>query len=137
LHIVIADPHRPGHEVTYHPGETNLRMAHVVVINKVDTARPQDVASVRASVARANPTAVIIEAASPVQVDDPSLIPGRRALVGGAEVTSLPSLRGTLCPSLRAPKGRSNLRPSARLLATPQICGANLRGPRQCCARND
>ena len=81
LHIVIADPHRPGHEVTYHPGETNLRMADVVVINKVDTARPQDVASVRANVARANPKAVVIEAASPVQVDDPSLIPGRRALV--------------------------------------------------------
>src|SRR5436309_1330703 len=81
LHIVIADPHRPGHEVTYHPGETNLRMADVVVINKVDTARPQDVASVRANVARANPEAVVIEAASPVQVDDPSLIPGRRALV--------------------------------------------------------
>src|SRR5213594_324158 len=61
LHIVIAYPHRPGHEVTYHPGETNLRMADVVVINKVDTARPQDVASVRANVARANPKAVVIE----------------------------------------------------------------------------
>ncbi|TMI75818.1 MAG: GTPase [Bacillati bacterium ANGP1] len=81
LHIVIADPHRPGHELTYHPGETNVRMADVVVINKVDTAQPQDVARVRANVARVNPKAVIIEAASPVQVDDPSLLPGRRALV--------------------------------------------------------
>ena len=81
LHIVIADPHRPGHELTYHPGETNLRMADVVVINKVDTAQPQDVARVRANVARVNPKAVIIEAASPVQVDDPSLLAGRRALV--------------------------------------------------------
>src|SRR5437879_6097396 len=81
LHIVIADPHRPGHEVTYHPGETNLRMAHVVVINKVDTARPQDVASVRASVAQANPTAVITEADSPVQVDAPSLMRARHTRV--------------------------------------------------------
>src|SRR3989454_495231 len=81
LHIVIADPHRPGHELTYHPGETNLRMADVVVINKVDTAPPQDVTRVRANVARVNPRAVIIEAASPVQVDDPSLLTGRRALV--------------------------------------------------------
>ncbi len=81
LHIVLADPHRPGHELTYHPGETNLRMADVVVINKVDTAPPEGVAQVRANVARVNPRAVLIEAASPVQVDDPALLRGRRALV--------------------------------------------------------
>jgi len=81
LHIVVADPHRAGHELTYHPGETNLRMADVVVINKVDTARPEDVARVRANTTGVNPRAVIIEAASPVRVDDPALISGRRALV--------------------------------------------------------
>ncbi len=81
LHVVIADPHRAGHELSYHPGETNLRMADVVVINKVDTARPEAVAQVRGNVARVNPRAVVIEAASPVQVDNPALLPGRRALV--------------------------------------------------------
>ncbi len=81
LQIVVADPHRAGHELTYHPGETNLRMADVVVINKVDTARPEDVALVRANTARVNPRAVIIEAASPVRVDDPVLISDARALV--------------------------------------------------------
>jgi predicted GTPase len=81
LHIVLADPHRPGHELTYHPGETNLRLADVVVINKVDTAPPDGVVQVRANVARVNPRAVVIEAASPVQVDDPTLLRGRRALV--------------------------------------------------------
>jgi predicted GTPase len=81
LHIVLADPHRPGHELAYHPGETNVRMAQVVVINKVDTARPEDVATVRANVARVNPRAVIVEAASPLEVDRPDLLAGRRALV--------------------------------------------------------
>jgi predicted GTPase len=80
-HIVVADPHRAGHELRYHPGETNLRMADVVVINKVDTARRVDVDAVRASVARVNPRAVIIEAASPITVDDPSQLKGRRAIV--------------------------------------------------------
>jgi predicted GTPase len=78
---VLADPHRPGHELAYHPGETNVRMAQVVVINKVDTARPEDVATVRANVARVNPRAVIVEAASPLEVDRPDLLAGRRALV--------------------------------------------------------
>lgn len=81
LQIVVADPHRAGHELTYHPGETNLRMADVVVINKVDTAPPGGVAQVRANVAQVNPRATVIEAASPVRVDDPTLLPGRRALV--------------------------------------------------------
>jgi len=81
LHIVLLDPHRAGHELRYHPGETNLRMANVVVINKVDTAKPDDVMTVRANAARVNPRATIVEAASPVTVDDPSQIRGRRALV--------------------------------------------------------
>ncbi len=81
LHVVVADPHRAGHELSYHPGETNLRMADVVVINKVDTARPEAVAQVRSNVSRVNPRAIVIEAASPVQVDNPALLSGRRALV--------------------------------------------------------
>ncbi len=81
LHIVVADPHRPGHEVAYHPGETNLRMADVVVINKVDTADPMNVATVRKNVKRLNPNAIIIEAASPITVDKPELIKGKRVLV--------------------------------------------------------
>ncbi len=81
LHIVVADPHRPGHEVAYHPGEANLRMADVVVINKVDTADPANVVVVRKNVKRLNPKAIIIEAASPITVDKPELIKGKRVLV--------------------------------------------------------
>lgn len=81
LQIVIADPHRPGHELSYHPGETNLRMADVVVINKVDTARAEGVAEVRTNIRAVNPGATIVEAASPLQIDDESLIRGRRVLV--------------------------------------------------------
>lgn len=81
LHIVVVDPHRPGHEVAYHPGEANLRMAGVVVINKVDTADPTNIDTVRRNVKRLNPNAVIIEAASPITVDTPQLIKGKRVLV--------------------------------------------------------
>jgi len=81
LHIVVADPHRPGHEITYHPGETNLRMADVVVINKVDTADPRNVETVRKNVKKLNPKAILIEAASPITVDKPELIKGKRVLV--------------------------------------------------------
>lgn len=81
LHIVVADPHRPGHEVSYHPGEANLRMAHVVVINKVDTAKPENVATVRQNVHRVNPQAIIVEAASPIYVDDAAAILDKRVLV--------------------------------------------------------
>jgi len=81
LHIVVADSHRPGHEVTYHPGETNLRMANVIIINKVDTADPTDVATVRKNAKAVNPDAVIIEASSPITVDDPKLINGKKVLV--------------------------------------------------------
>ncbi len=81
LHIVVADPHRAGHEVTYHPGEANLRMANVVIINKVDTADPKNVSLVKENIRRVNPEAIILEASSPITVDKPELIKGKRALV--------------------------------------------------------
>jgi predicted GTPase len=80
LHIVVADPLRPGHETRYHPGETNLRMADVVVINKVANARPEDVEHVRSAIRANNPDADIIDAASPIYVEDSSVIRGRRVL---------------------------------------------------------
>ena len=81
LHIVVADPHRAGHELTYHPGETNLRMADVVIINKVDTADPINIETVRKNIKNVNPNATIIEAASPITVDNPKLVKGKRVLV--------------------------------------------------------
>jgi predicted GTPase len=81
LHIVVADPHRPGHELLYHPGEANVRMADVVVINKVDTARPEDVDLVRANVTKLNPQATIVEAASPIYPEDPAAILDKKVLV--------------------------------------------------------
>jgi predicted GTPase len=80
-HIVVADPHRPGHESTYHPGEANVRLADVIVINKVDTADPNAVLNVRDSLRALNPNAVLVEAASPIFVDDPDAIRGKRVLV--------------------------------------------------------
>jgi predicted GTPase len=81
LHIVVVDPHRPGHEVTYHPGEANLRMADVVVINKIDTADAAAIAQVRRNVQAVAPQAIVVDAASPITVDDPAAIRGRRVLV--------------------------------------------------------
>ncbi len=81
LQIVVADPHRPGHELAYYPGETNLRMADVVVINKVDTATREGVETVRRSIEAVNPDALVIEAASPVTVDNPEMIKGKKVLV--------------------------------------------------------
>jgi len=81
LHIVVVDPHRPYHEITYHPGEANVRLANVIVINKIDTAYPEDIETVRENVRSANPEAKIVEAASPISVDDPSKISGKRVLV--------------------------------------------------------
>ncbi|WP_404980631.1 cyclic 2,3-diphosphoglycerate synthase [Carboxydichorda subterranea] len=81
LHVVVVDPHRAGHERSYHPGETNARMAHVAVINKVDTASPESVQAVRESLARLNPGAVVVEAESPITVDHPEWLDGKRALV--------------------------------------------------------
>jgi predicted GTPase len=79
--IVVADPHRPGHELRYHPGETNLRLADTVVINKIDTAPTEHVAEVRRNVRALNPGARIVEAASPISVDEPAAIQGKRVLV--------------------------------------------------------
>ena len=81
LHIVVADPHRPGHELAYHPGEANARAADVFVINKVDTASADNVVTVRANLRQLNPEATVIEAASPLFVDDPGAIQGKRVLV--------------------------------------------------------
>ncbi|MEW5827452.1 MAG: cyclic 2,3-diphosphoglycerate synthase [Chloroflexota bacterium] len=81
LQIVVADPHRPGHESSYYPGETNVRLADVFVLNKVDTADPDAVIAVRESLRRLNPKAVVIEGASPLFVDDPAAIQGKRVLV--------------------------------------------------------
>ncbi len=81
VHIVVVDPHRAGHETRYHPGEANLRMADVVVINKIDTADLADIAQVRENVRAVNPAATIVEAASPIFVEDPATIAGQRVLV--------------------------------------------------------
>jgi predicted GTPase len=81
LWIVVADPHRAGHELTYYPGESNLRAADVVVLNKIDTADLADIAQVRKNVMAVNPGATIVEAASPIFVDDPVAIRGKRVLV--------------------------------------------------------
>ncbi len=81
LHIVVADPHRPGHEASYHPGEANIRMANIIVINKVDTADYKSIVAVREHVSAMNPTATILEAASPLFVDNATAVRGKRVLV--------------------------------------------------------
>ncbi len=80
LHIVVADPHRAGHELTYHPGETNLRMANVIIINKEETASLEGIQTVRDHIAQANPRAIVIDAASPFFVENPDLIRGKKVL---------------------------------------------------------
>jgi predicted GTPase len=81
LTIVVADPHRPGHEVRYYPGEANLRLADVVVINKETTSEFRGIQEVLENVRRVNPRAVVIHAASPIFVDQPDLLPDRRVVV--------------------------------------------------------
>ena len=81
LTITVVDPHRPGHEISYYPGQTNLRLADVVVINKIDSAYPEDIDEVRANIRAVNPDARIVDAASPLTVDNPSLITGANVLV--------------------------------------------------------
>jgi predicted GTPase len=81
LYITVADPHRPGHELQYHPGEANLLAADVVVINKIDTADGDCIEMVRANIREHNPKATIIDGASPVLAEDPSVIRGKRVLV--------------------------------------------------------
>ena len=81
LMITVVDPHRPGHELTYYPGETNLQMADIVVINKMDTAQPDGIEQVKANIRDRNPRAKVVSAASPISVEDASIITGRRVLV--------------------------------------------------------
>jgi len=81
LMVTVADPHRPGHELSYYPGEINLRIADVVVINKIDTAAPENIQKVRENIARVNPNATVVDAASPILVDNPDVIKGKRVLV--------------------------------------------------------
>jgi predicted GTPase len=81
LMITVVDPHRPGDEISYYPGEVNVLMADIVIINKIETAYPEDIEEVRANVREINPNAVIIDAASPVSVSDPDAIRGKVVLV--------------------------------------------------------
>jgi len=81
LMITVTDPLRSGHEATYHPGAANMRMADIIVINKVDTASAKEIAVVRENIKKMNPKAAIIEAESPVTVDNPAAVKGKRVLV--------------------------------------------------------
>ena len=81
LMITVTDPHRAGHELKYYPGEVTLRLADVVVINKMDSSAPADIQTVRESIEKVAPKAVVIDGASPISVDDPSVIKGKRVLV--------------------------------------------------------
>jgi len=81
LNFTVVDPHRPGHELTYYPGEVTLRLADVVIINKIETAGPEGIQTVRESIAKVNPKAVVVDGASPIKVDNPALIKGKKVLV--------------------------------------------------------
>jgi len=81
LMITVTDPHRAGHELKYYPGEVTLRIADVVVINKMDSSAPDDIQTVRDNIQKVNPGALVIDGASPIKVDDYSLIRGKRVLV--------------------------------------------------------
>jgi predicted GTPase len=81
LHIVLVDPHRPGDELYYYPGEANLRMADVVVINKIETAESEDILEVRENIKAVNPTAMVVDGASPIFVDEYEKIQGKKVLV--------------------------------------------------------
>ncbi len=81
LHITVTDPHRADHGMKYYPGEVNLRMSDAVIINKIDSGQPKDIAKIRNSIAEIAPHAIVIDAASPIRVDDPSVIRGKKVLV--------------------------------------------------------
>ncbi|MCE1189381.1 MAG: cyclic 2,3-diphosphoglycerate synthase [Ignavibacteria bacterium] len=81
LTFTVVDPHRPGHELMYYPGNTALRLADVVVINKIDSAKPEDIATVRENVKVVNPAAKVIDGASVISVENPNIISGKRVLV--------------------------------------------------------
>jgi predicted GTPase len=81
LMITVADPHRPGAEVSYYPGEVNLRIADVVVLNKIDSASPENIKTVRDNIQKVNPHAIVVDGASPIRVDDIEIIRGKKVLV--------------------------------------------------------
>ena len=81
LMITVVDPHRPGHELNFYPGETTLRMADIVVINKIDSASPENIQIVRNNIFRVAPNAMVIDGASPLTIDKPELVRGKRCLV--------------------------------------------------------
>ncbi len=81
LHITVTDPHRAGHGMSYYPGEVTLRMSNVVIINKIDSGHPDDITKIRKTVAETVPQAIVIEAASPISVADPTVIRGKKVLV--------------------------------------------------------
>lgn len=81
LMITVADPHRPGHELSYYPGEVNMRLADVIIINKIDSAAPENIQTVRNNARKVNPSAIVIDGASPIKVDNPELIRGQRVLI--------------------------------------------------------
>jgi len=81
LMVTVTDPHRAGHELMYYPGEVTLRIADIVVINKMDSASPESIQVVRESIEKVNPKAIVVDGASPIKVDDPSVIRGKRVLV--------------------------------------------------------
>jgi len=81
LHVTVVDPHRPGHELTYYPGNVTLRLANVVIINKMDSADAEGIEIVRRNIASENPDAIVIDAASALDIDDPSVVKGKKVLV--------------------------------------------------------
>ncbi len=81
LHVTVIDPHRPGHELTYYPGNVTLRLADVVVINKMDSADAEGIEIVRRNIASVNPDAIVIDCASTLDIDDPSVVKGKKVLV--------------------------------------------------------
>ena len=81
LMVTVVDPHRAGHELSYYPGAVTLRIADVVVINKIDSSHPDDIQKVRENIAKVNPKAIVVDAASPIRVDNPEVINGKRVLV--------------------------------------------------------
>ncbi len=80
LHVTVVDPHRPGHEMSYYPGNVTLRLADVVVINKIDSAGPEGIDTVRRNIAAVNPKAVVVDAASVLEMDDPAVVRGKKVL---------------------------------------------------------
>lgn len=81
LHIVVLDPHRPGHELKYYPGETNFRMANVLIINKINTAKSENIKIVETNIKRVNPEATVIKSNSIIKIENPEVIKGKKALV--------------------------------------------------------